>query len=399
MSCVSIEKAAGYDRQIILDTVRKSFANLGGVEKFIKPGMTVVLKPNLVLGKTPETAATTHPELVRAVGQIVRQAGARAVLAESPGGPYTPQRLKAVYTTTGMTGAAQDAGIELNYDTSSRKLDNPAGKYLKKTEIITPLAEADVIINLCKLKTHGQMVYTGAAKNMFGAVPGILKAEYHMRMPEYDRFADTLIDIFLSVRPALSIMDGVVAMEGCGPTAGTPRQAGLILASEDAFALDLSAAAIIGAEPDAIPMLRQARLRGLAPQSLDAITFPAETPETVRVRDFVIPQLDHLRAVDFLKNNALLSALSEKLRPYPVFTGQCVKCGDCVRACPVSVIRMGKNRPCADLGKCIRCFCCQELCPAKAVKMERHPLARALLRAVEVAMSVYNLIMPAPVSR
>lgn len=395
MSVVSIVKAASYESGTVAASLAEALAALGGLEKFVRPGMTVVLKPNLVMGKTPETAATTHPEILRAVGLFVKKCGARAVLAESPGGPYTPQRLKAVYAASGMLKAAQDAGVELNYDVSSVKRDNPAGKYLKKTEIITPLAQADLIINLCKLKTHGQMVYTGAMKNMFGAVPGLLKAEYHMRMPDYDNFADTLIDIFLSVRPVLNIMDAVVAMEGYGPTAGNPKPVGLLLVSPDAFALDLAAARIIGADPAAIPMFRRARARGLMPAGVSEITFTGLKPDDVKIAGFAIPQLDRLRAVDFLKNSKLLSSLlSERLRPFPVFTDRCVQCGDCVRLCPVSVIKMGVRRPEADLGKCIRCFCCQELCPAKAVSMQRHLPARLLLWLVDAAMRLYNLMMP-----
>ncbi len=396
MNLVSIEKAENYNPETIEAVLRKTLENLGGISKFIKPGMTVALKPNLVMGKTPETGATTHPEIVRAVAKIVREAGAKVVLAESPGGPYTPQRLKAVYAATGMLDAAADSGMELNYDISSLKVDNPDGKYLKKTEIITPLAHADFVINLCKLKTHGQMVYTGAVKNMFGAVPGLLKAEYHMRMADYAHFSDALIDVFLSVRPGLSIMDGVVAMEGYGPTAGDPRHCGLLIASENAFALDYAAAAVIGADPAGIPMFVQAKLRGLMPDELSEIDFPALRPEAVRIADFKVPQLDRLKAIVFVKNNSLFSGLSAKMRPFPVFTSKCVRCGDCVRLCPVSVITMGRERPEADLNRCIRCFCCQEICPSKAVKMERHPFARITLRLIDMLMTVYGIIMPSP---
>jgi len=143
-------------------------------------------------------------------------------------------------------------------------------------------------------------------------------------------------------------------------------------------------------------MFVQAKLRGLMPDELSEIDFPALRPEAVRIADFKVPQLDRLKAIVFVKNNSLFSGLSAKMRPFPVFTSKCVRCGDCVRLCPVSVITMGRERPEADLNRCIRCFCCQELCPSKAVKMERHPFARITLRLIDMLMTVYGIIMPSP---
>jgi ferredoxin len=263
------------------------------------------------------------------------------------------------------------SGAKLNMDISSTEVNNPRGKYLKKLNIIKPLADADLIINLPKLKTHGQMVYTGAVKNMFGAVPGLEKAEYHMRMPKYGDFADALIDIFLSVKPALNIMDAIIGMDGAGPSAGNPKPIGLVLASEDAFALDYAACLIIGTDPINIPMMKQGSLRGLTPTHCKDIEWIGETLEKVRVGEFHMPQLEHLQAITFFEKGPLKPLLN-LITPKPSFDkAKCIGCARCADNCPVRIIKMKDKKPTPDLSKCIRCFCCQELCPVKAVTIRR----------------------------
>jgi ferredoxin len=207
-----------------------------------------------------------------------------------------------------------------------------------------------------------------------------------MRLSEYDQFADGLIDVFLSVKPVLNIMDAVLSMEGYGPTAGNPRQTGLILASEDAFALDSAAVAIVGINPADVPVLKQGRERSLAPADLSSIEFSDEKPEAVKVPDFKIPQLDKLLTIQFVRAYPFLQFLMESFRPRPVFTNRCVKCGECAELCPAKVLTMGKNGPSVNLKKCIRCFCCQELCRVKAVEIKRRFLARAALAAMQGVM-------------
>ena len=386
MSIVSVEKCENYSSETLTDALYRTFDNLGGVERFIKPGMKVVLKPNFVMGKKPEAAATTHPAFIKAVASIVLKAGARVIIAESPGGLYTKVALKNVYNLCGVKSIAeeikQESGreIELNLDLDSVEVDNQEGKLLKKVTIIKPIADADLVINLPKLKTHGQMVYTGAVKNLFGTVPGALKAEYHFRMAQYDSFADALIDIFLSVKPALNIMDAVWGMEGNGPTAGDPRHIGLILASENAFELDITAINIIGANPAYIPVMKQAEKRGICKLDGGEISVKGEKISDVKVENFNIPQLDALRAIEFY-DKGILKHIVKKLKPRPVFNHDaCIGCGECARSCPAKIIEMKNKRPRADLSKCIRCFCCQELCPAKAVKIKRPFFANFILR-------------------
>ena len=372
MAKVALEKCPDYSPQAVRAALLRCLEPLGGIQHFVKPGMQVALKPNLVMRLPPEAAATTHPAIVRELALLVREAGGTAIVVESPGGPYSESRLKAAYTVGGLVAAGEGTGLEFNYDISETKVDNPSAKYLRMVTVLKPLKDADIIINLSKLKTHGQMAYTGAVKNMFGAIAGPLKAEFHMRMADYDKFANAIIDIFLSVKPALNIMDAVVGMHGRGgPTAGTPIHMGLLLASDNAFELDLAALAVVGANPQFIPVMKEAIDRKLCPPDISGVEILGEKIEAVRVPDFKMPQAETLQAITFFRS-PFMQALFERIKPKPVFLHRkCIGCGDCAANCPAKIIKMVDRRPQADLSRCIRCFCCQELCPAKAVEISR----------------------------
>lgn len=373
MSLVTLVPCADYSPEALAAALEKALSDLGGIERFVKKGTRVALKPNLLMSKRPEEAVTTHPAFARALISLIQKAGGTVTVAESPGGPYFKQYLEGVYRACGYKAIADETGCALNTDLTEAEVNNPGAKYLKKLQIIKPLTDADLVINLPKLKTHGQMVYTGAVKNMFGAIAGTTKIEYHMRMAGCDQFADGLIDIFLSVKPELTIMDAVVGMEGAGPSGGKPKKIGLILASTDAFALDTAAAHVIGLKPEQVPVLRQAAARGLAPKSIEEIMFPGLRPDQARVPSFDIPMLDNLEGVS-MSEGAIPGFLARFIKPRPVFRHErCTGCAECVSFCPAKVISMKDKRPYADLSACIRCFCCQELCPSKAVDVRRPP--------------------------
>lgn len=375
-----IERCTDYDDERVYNTVCRAVDRLGGIEKYIKQGMRVALKPNLVKKKNPGEAATTHPSVVKAVARLVREAGGIATIVESPGGFFTLTSLKSVYSVCGIEKAAMEAGAELNYNLYEVDVENPEGMYLKKVTVLKALAEADVIINLPKLKTHGQMAYTGAVKNMFGAVPGELKAEYHVRMPGYAEFANALIDIYLSMKPSLNIMDAVVGMDGAGPTAGNPKQMGFLLAGEDGFEVDFTALRLVGVDPLHIPIINQAVKRNLCPAAFEEIKVDCDNFESFMVDGFHMPQLDTLKAIMYY-DRGIMKFIINMLKPSPVFRHDiCISCGECVKICPAKVIRMKNNKPGMNIKDCIRCFCCQELCPAKAVHIKRPVLLDFYLR-------------------
>ena len=196
---VYVKNCETYEKGAVLECVREIFDRYNILDDV--SGLTVAVKPNLVCKKTPEHAATTHPSIVWAVCKLLKDAGADVVIAESPSGFYEPGILKSLYKVTGIEQAAIESGARLNFDTTVTEVDNPRGKYLKKLKILTPLAKADRIINIAKLKTHGMMVYTGAVKNLFGSVAGLEKTQYHFQLSDYNEFADCIIDIFLANAP------------------------------------------------------------------------------------------------------------------------------------------------------------------------------------------------------
>lgn len=422
MSKVAVVSCPGYEPGEVMSAVRSALTHMGGLERFVKPGMKVLLKANLLLAKRPEIAATTHPAVVQAVATLVQQAGGIVTIADSPGGPYMASSLRSVYRATGMEQVAQETGATLNYDLADVEVACPSAKLLKRIPILKPIAEADLVINLPKLKTHSQMIYTGAVKNMFGAIPGTAKIEYHMRLAESERFADAIIDIFLATRPALNIMDAVVGMDGAGPSAGDPRQIGVILASDDAFALDYAALQIVGANPADVPVMVAAMRRGLVPgasgktgsgktgtetdfslgKSVSVPGFPGTSDieilgrriADVRVKQFNMPGTDAMLAVTW-SHSKLLQSFANRVKPKPVFIHDiCTGCGICGKSCPAQVITMCDGKPRVNLEKCIRCFCCQELCPSKAVKIKRLPQAlSSVLRIVFFLASMLSARM------
>lgn len=362
--------------------LREGLAELGGMSAFVKPGQKVLLKVNLLMKKRPEEAVTTHPSVVEAVVRLVQEAGGIPIIGDSPGGPYTVSALQTIYTRSGLREVAKRTGAILNEDVGQTTIQYPEGKLAKSLTVTNCVLDVDVVIPLSKLKTHGMMTFTGAVKILFGVIPGLLKAEYHLKMFKVHDFADLLVDIATWVRPTLSIMDGVVGMEGDGPSAGKPRNIGALILSTDPFALDVVATDLIGLKPEKVPTIRAARDRGLTSR-LDEIQLKGDSRSLWRIQDFLIPKAVSTNFLDMvpLPRNVKMFVLN-RVRPRPIFEHEtCVGCSDCVNNCPPKAITMNENqRPIVDLEACVRCFCCQELCLHQAVKLFRPWLGRTLLK-------------------
>ena len=353
----------------------------------IRPGTRVCIKVNLITRMAPERAATTHPALVEALCRYLRGAGAEAVIGDSPGGPFTRAYLDAVYSGSGLRAAAERSGAALNQDFSVRHAVFPEGAVLRDFDYTGWLDSGDLIVNFCKLKSHGMMGLSCAVKNLFGAIPGLTKPAYHYRFPSYPDFADMLIDLNRYFRPAVHIVDAVVAMEGNGPTAGTPRPMGAVFASGDPFGLDLVCAGLVGMGPEQIPTLEAARRRGLAPASA------AEVPLQGEAAPFAIPDFDiappEISLERFAGGTGPLAGAANRffrnvmaLRPR-LKAGACVKCGKCAQLCPANAITLGRRGPAIDRRACIRCFCCQEMCPVGALHARRSAFGDLALRLTQ----------------
>lgn len=367
--------------------IRALVEQMGGMDRFVRPGERIVLKANLLRAAPPESAICTHPAVVEAVARLVKEAGGTPVICDSPGGALHKESvLRSLYEKTGMAAAAAAAGAELSMDSSTRTVSLPEGKVLRQAEIITPVAEADGVIDLCKMKTHVLMSMTGAVKNLFGVIPGLSKVGYHATHPDHETFADVLLDLTGYVKPRLSLMDGILAMEGDGPgSSGTPRQAGLLLASANPLALDTAAGAIMNLPRQDNPVLLAAERRGLTPCRMEDVELIGGTVEELRMADYKFPASTKSNLMDFLgplarpAERLCKKALSQTPR---IDGAKCVGCGICTKSCPGQAIAMTAPGKKARISQkaCIHCYCCHELCPQKAVELHQSWLGRLLTK-------------------
>jgi len=384
VSRVVITRAFSYAPEVIEQALERSLQLVypEGLAQIVKPGAKVALKVNMLMGKGPERAITTHPELVRAVCKAVLACGAVPLIIDSPGGPYTPAMLRSAYEKCGFAAVAKETGALLNFGTAVKKVSRATGTLVNAAELLAPAVQADVLINLPKLKTHGLTVMTCAVKNMFGLIPGLSKIDYHMRMPEVRDFCGALVGIAELAQPELTIVDAIVAMEGEGPSSGQPKKLGYLLAGCNMHAVDMVAAELLGLRAEKVPTIAvaQAASPRLAPQRREDILVVGEP---LTAHDIVLPQAArNTNLFEKVLPKRVATLLARYLRPRLHFVrSKCTVCGVCVRACPPKALAARKGDvPELKDDWCIRCFCCQELCPEHAVAVERSLLGRILTR-------------------
>lgn len=373
-----------YDQPLVDAAVRQGVELLGGLRPFVKPEEKIVLKPNLLARALPQKAITTHPAVFSAVCKLLREEGyAHLSYGDSPGNPTTTPDKAA--ESAGIAEAAARYGVEKADFSSGSVVLFPEGRTAKSFYLCKGVQDADAMINVCKMKTHALERITGAVKNLYGCVTGVNKAAGHAAYPNSDVFADMLADLNLCIRPRLHIMDGVVAMEGNGPTSGTPVNMNVLLFSADPVALDSVFAALVHLSPAAVPTCVSGAKAGLG--VMDAESIEVVTPEgTLSLAEaqqkYGKADFDVFRGVikkGFLFNfMPLLPFLQHRPKVDPK---KCIACGVCEESCPVpeKAVHSGKGHKAKyDYKKCIRCYCCQEMCPVKAIEVYRHPLMKLL---------------------
>lgn len=364
MDRIVLARCDNYEISRVRAAILSLLEPLGGIGSFVRPGERVLLKPNMLSVKSPEQAVTTHPAIVRSVAELVREAGGRVQIGDSPGiGGF--QR---VADRSGIARAAAESGAELvEFDDT---VDLPGSGTFRRISLARTYWEADKVINLPKLKTHEMMTMTCAVKNLFGAVVGAEKAGWHLKAgASREQFARLLLEIYMLKKPALNIVDAIVAMEGNGPGSGDPLQVGALIAGVNPVAIDVVAGRLAGIPKELLHVEREARRMGLAGTSWEEIEISGTSLESFQAQPFKLPGgLD----VQFGLPKFLSTILKRQLTAFPIADRQsCVLCGICRDACPPEAIEIKNSALTVDQGRCIRCWCCRELCPHDAMLVQR----------------------------
>jgi uncharacterized protein (DUF362 family)/Pyruvate/2-oxoacid:ferredoxin oxidoreductase delta subunit len=372
---VFIAQCRDYEKENVQNAVRRALLAFGGASAFSVKGKKVLIKVNLLSANKPDRAVTSHPEVAASIAREFVEAGAEVIIADSPGGPYNSGSLRRVYSACGMDKAAEESGAILNFDTTHRRVQFHEGKYAKEFDIISPVLDADLVVSAAKLKTHGLAYYTGAVKNLFGAVPGLDKAAFHSRYPNKFKFNGVLVDICRLVKPQLSFIDGVVGMEGAGPSGGNPKNVGIIAASLNPYALDMAMCDLVSLPVSMVPVLTEAISLGLAPSKVSELEYLGDDKSAFKTRFKPAVSGGKGGPVSMIANFALPKSLREKafyaLTSWPEMTEKCIACGKCAEICPRQVITIENKRAKPDYSGCIRCYCCHEICPVQAIELVR----------------------------
>ncbi len=363
-----IVKKADYEYDRLKPLVFEIMDTLGGSEK-IKKNRPVLIKPNLLTTAKPGDAVLTHCLLVKAVVEYTLSKGALPQVSDSPALGAFSRILK----EGGFKEALKGLDVVCKEFRESRPVD--VGAPFGLIDLAREALEAEIIINLPKLKTHAHMLLTLGVKNMFGCVVGLRKPEWHMRIgANREMFARLLVQIHQRVKPAITIIDGILAMEGEGPRKrGTPRRLDILLAGDDDFALDAVVCRMFGLEPDRIPTLRVAREMSLLEE------LPEVLGRLPLIRDFELPcqlpiALGPPQLQAFMRRFALQRPVCERTL--------CKVCGKCWEFCPAGAIGQAGGEISFDYEKCIRCYCCIEVCPYGAVHAVEPPVGKLVRRII-----------------
>ena len=380
-SKVSIQSIDRYESENLHKALIKSLDLLGGLNRIVHPGSRVFVKINhLSPPSLPEDNIITHPTFTKKFLRLLLDIGCLVTIGDD-----IQSKTEDGFLISGYRKICTDLGVRLvNLKETGFKEIPCKGEILKKA-YVSPLAlDSDFLINLPKLKTHSFTAYTGAIKNLYGIIPHGLRCSYHREFPQSEIFCKMLVDIFSCAPPHLNIMDAIQAMEGEGPSAGSPRNVGLILASSDAVALDAVATKIIGLDPERVHTTKNAADRRLGIARMEEIEILGEHIKDIAVKDFKLSAV----AVGLIQRRipAFLHAFVQGqliLEPR-VLRKNCTACWECVEICPKDAIQKLDSRAKIHKPQCISCMCCHEVCRFHAIKLGQKPLGR-LLRGMSTA--------------
>lgn len=346
---VAVVKCSSYEQKKVDKAVEKALKLINF--KFER-GKKVLIKPN-VIGVFPKNqiAITTHPSLVIAICKILKKKKCKIFIGES-----SFLDTEVALKKSGIEKVAKKYGKLVVFEENKLvQIKDNRARVLKRFMIAKIVKDADLIINMPKLKTHVLTKYTGAIKNLYGLNPGGVKQRLHRKARGEKKFSKLLVDIYQNVKPELNIMDGIIGMEGHGPTSGKPKKANLILASKNSVALDIAACNIITLNPKRVYMVKEAVNRRLGSFKFELVGMKK------------LPKINFRKP----RQDTRLSRLKRLFREKPIVVDEkkCKRCGLCSRKCPVHAITL-RPYPIFDRKKCIRCYCCMEICPQHALSLK-----------------------------
>ena len=377
-SQVAVVRCETYDPDVVTGALKRGVELLGGLDRFIRPGERILLKPNILAGDGPEKAVTTHPSVLAGCVKLFREGGATVAFGDSPGLENAVHAAK----HSGLLEAGVKSGAEPGEFSAGGPLSNPRGRFVSSFPVAQAVHECDGIVNLPKMKTHQLTRITGAVKNLFGCIPGKRKALYHVQFQDVMDFSGFLAELNLRLQPRLHVMDGIVAMEGDGPRSGDPKPMNVLIMSDDPVAVDATFCRLVDLDPEFVPTTVAGQRAGLGRYQDDEIETVGDPIEALVRKDFRLIRKPVYSNATYTYFNAIKGLVV----PRPVIDpDKCVRCGMCVSSCPVpgKALRFrngDRDRPPEyHYDMCIRCFCCHEMCPHRAIYRET-PLLGKILR-------------------
>ena len=346
---VSVVRCNAYQQRKVDSAIRKA---LKLIDFKFEKGMTVLIKPN-ILGSYKakrQKMITTNPALVEAVCKILKENKCKIYIGES-----SFMNTDIAFKSSGIDKVAKKYCVNKKPIIFEQEklihIKDSSAKVLKNFPIAKIVKQVDLVIDMPKMKTHSLAHVTLGIKNLYGLIPGGLKQRIHTKA-KGDKFSEILVDIYQNIKPGLTIIDGILGMDGHGPASGSPQRGNVIMASENTIALDIAASSFMDFKPKDIPVIEFAVKRGL---------YPCYKFDLVGMNKF--PRV-HFRKPIKGKTSSIVRRQGEK--SILCDTKKCIKCGTCARKCPAKAITL-KPYPEIDKRKCIRCFCCMEVCPVHAL--------------------------------
>lgn len=386
-SRVAVVSCTSYDEEKVYKALKLGLSMLGGLGQFAAPEQKILVKPNFLKPGDESKAIATHPSVIKGFLRILQEEGYKDVsYGDSPAASSGSHVAKGLgLESVEKAGSLDIYGASFAEMTEERMVSFPEGQTAKEFPFCREVAEADVIFNLCKMKTHALERITGAVKNVYGFICGPRKAQGHVMYPNASRFARYLGDIHRCKGPKLNIMDGIVAMEGNGPGAGDPAEMDVLLFSSDPVALDTVFCWLVDLDPKLVPTNLQCAGMGVGTFKEEEIEVFLDGEAVTRERLVKLlgnPGFNVERGAGSRTLFTMSLALLSRFRSRPhIDASKCISCGLCAEHCPVDggalSFENGRSKPPVyDYKKCIGCFCCQEICPRNAIYVGRKPSSK-----------------------